>query len=161
DVPNSRPTRERVPRPGVWEDAPPLVVVTPRQRRRRVGLVAVLGCTTVFGVLLGLAAFQTKIAGDQLRLDRVNADLREAQVRYETLRGEVARLESPANIVAQATKQGMVSPGAVTYLTPSADDVSAVVAATGDTSTQAPAAAPDGPRRNGWSTVKPLVGTNP
>jgi len=160
-VPEPRPTRVRAPRPGVWEDPQPLTIVSPRQRRRRFGVIAVLGCASAFGVLLGLAGFQTKIASDQLRLDRMNRELRDAQVQYESVRGDVARLESPANIVAQATKQGMVTPTGVTYLTPSVEDVAAVEAATGDPTQDAPASAPDGPRRNGWSTVKPLVGSGP
>ena len=48
--------------------------VVPRPRRRRAGLARRAGrASLVFGVMLGLVAFQAKIAADQLRLDQRRA----------------------------------------------------------------------------------------
>ena len=110
--------------------------------------------------MFGLVAFQAKIAADQLRLDHVNAQMRDAQATYERLRLAVAQLESPQTVIAAAEAKGMVVPDKVTYLTPSLEDVLAVALAEGRS--PAPVADPtSGDNASGWAAVKPLVGGTP
>ena len=101
-----------------------------------------LGVATLFALMLGLVAFQARIAQDQLRLDRVESELREAEARFAQLRLEVARLESPDRIVAEAERLGMQRPGPdeITYLAPPAGVAAEVLAAGGPQ----PAAGPAG-----------------
>jgi cell division protein FtsL len=135
------------------QNRPPLLVVPPRARRRRVGALAVLFGVTVFAVMLGLTAFQTKIAQDQGRVDRLERETRLVQLQFEKLRLEVARLQAPEHIVAEAKARGMVTPDQVTYVVPSPEAVAAVTAA-------GAAASPggrDGSATSSWAALKPIV----
>jgi hypothetical protein len=144
---------------GEHESAPALRIV-PRVRRRRAGLVAAVVCLCVFGIMLGLVAFQAKIAADQLRLDHVNSEMRDAQANYDRLRLAVAQLESPQTVIAAAKDKGMVVPSKVTYITPTLADVLAVALAAGRG--PAPVADPtSGDNSSGWAAVKPIVGGTP
>jgi len=84
----------------------PQLVVVPR-RRRAARLIAV-GCTIVFGLMLGAAAFQTQLARRQLTLDTMDRNIRAAHTQYDVLRRERAELRSPGRLVAEATQLGMV-----------------------------------------------------
>jgi cell division protein FtsL len=157
-VPSRRHDREQEP-VGAEKRRPDLRIV-PRVRRRRAGLIAVLACVVVFGVMLGLVAFQAKIAADQLRLDRVDQETNRAQIEYERLRVIVAQLESPQAVVSAAEAKGMVVPDKVTYVTPSVGDVLAVATAEG----RAPASDSTGTAQDAtsaWEAVKPYVGGTP
>jgi hypothetical protein len=84
----------------------PQLVVVPR-RRRAARLIAV-GCTLVFGLMLGAAAFQTQLAQRQLTLDTLDRNIRDAHEQYDVLRRERAELRSPGRLAAEATNLGMV-----------------------------------------------------
>jgi hypothetical protein len=84
----------------------PQLVVVPR-RRRAARLIAV-GCTVVFGLMLGAAAFQTQLARRQLTLDTMDRDIRAAHEQYDVLRRERAELRSPGRLALQAGNLGMV-----------------------------------------------------
>jgi hypothetical protein len=84
----------------------PQLVVVPR-RRRTARLVAA-GCTVVFGLMLGAAAFQTQLARRQLNLDTMDRDIRAAHEQYDVLRRERAELRSPGRLAEEAAKLGMV-----------------------------------------------------
>jgi cell division protein FtsL len=141
------------------ESAPSLRIV-PRVRRRRAGLLAAVVCLSIFGIMLGLVAFQAKIAANQLQLDKVNAQMQDAQATYDRLRLAVAQLESPQTVIAAAKDKGMVVPAKVTYITPSMEDVLAVALAQGRS--PAPVADPtSGDNTSGWAAVKPIVAGTP
>ena len=136
------PSRQRAAAPARKEQERPALKVVPRRvRRRRAGVVLSLGVVTLFVLMLGLVAFQARIAQDQLRLDRVESDLREAEAHFAQLRLQVARLESPDRIVAEAERLGLQRPGPeeIAYLAPPAG--------TGDVSD--------------WSNLKPLLSGQP
>src|SRR3954469_9658960 len=80
----------------------PALRIVPATRRRTWGIVVSLACGAVFAVMLGLTTFQARIAADQLQLDHLHGQVTDAQARYEQLRLEVARLESPTRLVAAA-----------------------------------------------------------
>ncbi len=90
-----------------------------RGGRRRGRLVAGL-VVAVAGGLLALVASQVVLTQGQFRLDRLQSRAAAEQARYERLRLQVAELEAPSRVVAVAQERlGMVSPPAVTYLSPS------------------------------------------
>jgi cell division protein FtsL len=156
------PRREREigQEPAGAEKRRPDLRIVPRLRRRRAGVVALLVCVVVFGVMLGLVAFQAKIAADQQRLDRIDQQTSNAQTEYERLRVIVAQLESPQTVISAAEGKGMVVPDNVTYITPSMNDVLGVALAEGRaTATTTSGAADDA--TSAWEAVKPYVGATP
>ena len=148
---------------------PPLRVVrpgelSPKVRRRRAGAAAVLAVLLVFGGLFGLAVCQAIMAQNQMRLDRLDREVADAQARYQRLRLRVAELESPERIVAAAQERlGMVPPETVRYLSPSGEAAGEVRAAA---ATPPPEQTDDG---NGggtgggaaWAAIKPYLGGRP
>ena len=156
------PRREREPghEPAGAEKRRPDLRVVPRSRRRRAGLVALGVCVVVFGVMLGLVAFQAKIAADQQRLDHIDQETSNAQTEYERLRVIVAQLEAPQAVISAAESRGMVVPDKVSYITPSLNDVLGVALAEG----RAPAATSGtgaDHATSAWEAVKPYVGATP
>jgi cell division protein FtsL len=140
-------------------ERPALRVVAPA-RRRTWGIVASVACGAVFAVMLGLTTFQARIAADQLQLDRLHGQVTDAQARYEQLRLEVARLESPTRVVAAAKGLGMVQPSQPMYLSPDAADVATATAATGD-ATSAPTDVEPAAGRSDWENMKSTVDGTP
>lgn len=141
------------------EQRPALKVVPRRVRRRRAGLVIGVGVTFVFVLMLGLVAFQAKLAQGQMRLDRTERQLREAETRYAQLRLEVAQLEAPTRVIEEARRLGLVRPAPedVTYLVASADALGQVAAAGGAEPDQ-PAGTADASE---WAELKPLLQAAP
>jgi cell division protein FtsL len=131
--------------------------VVNRSQRRRFRLTPKTGVTLTvlgFGALFGVAVSHALLIEGQLRLDRLDQQVAEEQARYERLRLDVAGLESPERILADAQEMGMVPPEEVTWLTPdqAADPAAADPAAD-------PAA--DSTATTNWEDVKPYLGTNP
>jgi hypothetical protein len=121
--------------------------------------MAVAACTVVFGIMLGLVAFQAKIAADQARLDRIDKDTAAAQADYARLRLQVVQLEAPQNVIDAAKKSGMVTPTTVDYVTPSVADVVAADTAAGRGTGQNDSAPT--PSADDWAKLKPIVGGAP
>ncbi|HEX2849185.1 MAG TPA: cell division protein FtsL [Acidimicrobiales bacterium] len=102
----------------------------------------------VFGVVVAHVA----IAQGQFQLEQLRESSAQKQAEYDRLRLQVAELESPERIVADAQQRlGMVTPPGVTYLAPSADEPPAPANAAAADQRSADAAAAN----TGWSTVKP------
>ncbi len=118
--------------PDTW-DASPRVEVAPartplrvlpsehlerRARRRRARLTLTVAASLVAVSLLGVVAINVMIAQDQLRLDRLDAQRNVALAHRGQLQLQLAQLQSPARIVAQAEQRlGMVVPSKLTYVT--------------------------------------------
>jgi cell division protein FtsL len=149
----ARPAEERP------QQQPPLKVVPRQVRRRRAGLVIAVGVTFVFTLMLGLVAFQARIAQGQMKLDRTERDLREAETRYAQLRLQVAQLEAPTRVIEEAEHLGLVRPAPkdVTYLRASSDVVGPVLAA-GGAEEDGPAGTADA---TDWASLKPLLQASP
>lgn len=125
-------------------------------------MVAGLVVVTLFSVMLGLVAFQTRLAQGQLRLDRLDRQTREEQLRFDRLRGQVAVLESPANVVAAARAQGMVPPDQIRYVAAPSAAVASLAASSGVAADGQGVVPPTGtPGTSDWSTVKPIIGGVP
>jgi cell division protein FtsL len=104
--------------PGPAHQRPELRVVEPR-RTLRTGPTFALGAVLAFAIAFAVVACQVALVQGQERLDQLDARIAESTGRYQQLRLEVAQLESPERIIATATADlGMVSPPAITYLTP-------------------------------------------
>lgn len=153
-APAVRPQPRPSPRPAPRRPQPArphLRVVRPEERtlRRLTPAGGIALTVLLFAVLAGLAGAHSLIAQGQIRLDRLDAEVRAEQARYQALRRDVATMESPERVVAAAEAQGMVIPDDLVYLQPvdpaaahgdDADSGAGAVAATGS-----------------WSTVKPML----
>ena len=126
--------------------------VTPKTRRRRARLAAAFTVCLIGAGLFATVAFHVVITQNQFRLDRLRDRATDQQARYQRLRLQVAELESPARIAAEAhDKLGMVQPPAVAYLAPQAPS-------TGRPSTPAQQQK-DG--SSDWSNVKSQLAAHP
>jgi cell division protein FtsL len=121
-----RPAREAAlggaPAPDVRPERAPLRVLPTehlerRARRRRARLTLTVAASLVAGSLLGVVAINVMISQDQLRLDKLDAQRNAALAHRGQLQLQVAQLQSPARIVAQAEQRlGMVVPSKLTYV---------------------------------------------
>jgi hypothetical protein len=153
----ARPAPRRAAEPRL--PARPGLKVVARRPRRRAGAAASVALVAVLGVLLGLAAFQTRLAQDQLELDRLEQGVREERLRFERLRGEEAVLLAPERIVAEGERLGLVTPPAVVYLPPDPAVVAAVAARAGG-ATAGKSSGVD-PAGSTWSGVKAFAEARP
>lgn len=93
--------------------------------------VVVVSCAVLFALLLGAVAFQTKLAQNQLALDRTERAVRDARERYDVLRRQRAQLRSPNRLALAADQLGMVpaETGELITLDPATVAIVAVAAA--------------------------------
>lgn len=105
---------------------------------RVVETIRVQKFSKVTSVLIGIAAvltlivvFQTVIAEQQLRLDKVTTDVRLARLHYDELRQRRAELRAPDYLREQAMMLGMSQGLSAQFEEIPADVVESVIAATG------------------------------
>ena len=117
----------RVARPPDHKGRPSrgLEVVERRRASKRVGglrrrrLLACSVAAVAVACVLGLVVSHVSLAQGQFELEKLQEKAAAEQARYEQLRLQVARLESPSRVVATAQERlGMVAPPNVTYLSP-------------------------------------------
>ena len=149
--------------PATRERRPQLRVVDePQPRRLNLGVVTALVVAAVFAVLFGLVVFHTLLLQNQQRLDHLDAQVSDAQAKYQSLRLQVAQLEAPQRIIDVAThKLGMVPPDGTTYLTPAADTGASTVAGASQGDATNETAAPSNVDAAAWNLVKPYLGAAP
>jgi cell division protein FtsL len=118
----------------------------------------VAGVLLACGIVFALAGVHVLLTQGQFRLERLQRQDADAQAQYVRLRLEVAQLESPGRIVAEAQERlGMVPPNAVTYLTPSGPvPAPHPAASTGGAKTRK---TPD--TTQGWAAAKPALARRP
>lgn len=109
---------------------PPELVVIPRTRRTI--RFAAIAFGVVFTMMLGLTVFQTRLAEDQLDIDRAEDGVELARSRFAELRKENAELRSPERIAAEAAKLGLVPGRTSAFITVDPAAVMAVAIAAGD-----------------------------
>ena len=143
--PKSLPARLRIVRP---------TETSPRIRRRRARLAVVALFALVAAGLFGLVALHVVLTQNQFRLDGLRSQASTEEAKYQRLRLEVAQLESPERIVAEAQQRlGMQQPPSVTYLTP----VNPAPAAAESAPAPDSALAAGGTDSTGWTEVKPKL----
>ena len=134
--PVTRPITRQVSRPVARQSRsrnnskPQLRVVQPvtRSKFSKVTLVIVT-LASLFGFIV---IFQTVIAEQQLRLDRVSTDVRLARQHYNELRQQRAELRAPAYLRAQAIMLGMWPGSGAKFEEIPAEVVTMVLASTGE-----------------------------
>jgi cell division protein FtsL len=106
--------------PAAEPRSPHLWVVRPETRSRRVTrLITGMLVVAVFAGLFAIVAVRVVLAQGQAEIDRLSQSIEAQQAAGQDLRLMVAELEAPAHVVAAARQRlGMVTPLAVTYLTP-------------------------------------------
>jgi cell division protein FtsL len=156
-------SHDESPRPlgEVGEPERHLRVVPLDGRRFRLTPKTGVGLTVaLFGALFGVAVSHALLIEGQLELDRLDQQVAEEQARYERLRLEVAELESPERILADAQELGMVAPEEVTWLTPDQPASDGTGGDGGSESAAGESAAGESPGTS-WVDVKPYLGTTP
>lgn len=102
-VSRTRPT-PRTARPAE-ADRPVLTVIEGGQRRYAKAMATATGVAVLmFCVVVGRA----HMAEQQMRLDRLNSDVRRARIHFDELRAARAELQSPDVLLTQARAMGMV-----------------------------------------------------
>jgi cell division protein FtsL len=115
-APRPEPRRRPVAEPR----QPHLWVVRPETRSRRVTrLITGMLVVAVFAGLFAIVAVRVVLAQGQAEIDQLSQSIEAQQAVRQDLKLTVAELEAPAHVVAAARQRlGMVTPLAVTYLTP-------------------------------------------
>lgn len=158
-APRPQPDRPSSPRPQLEVvTADRLAEAARRKLVRRLAMAAtVAAALSLFGVVVA----HVVLTQNQFRLDQLRDRSSLEQAEYDRLRLEVAELESPRRIVADAQQRlGMIVPPKVVYLTPSAEQavppvpVPLAAAATGGTQALGTTPRSD-PVAGGWTAVKP------
>ena len=120
-APGPQPLRRAPARGPVAPPRPQLRLVgepLPRPRRLTRLVTGALVVAT-FAILFAIVALRVLLAQGQVSVDRLTESIEARQAVQQDLRMAVAELEAPAQVVAAARQRlGMVTPGAVTYLTP-------------------------------------------
>lgn len=105
-------------------------VLARRAARRRARVLTGLAACVVTCALLIVAAANSVVVSQQIRLDNVRAQVASALTQDQNLQLQKAVLESPSRILYIAERRlGMVAPPGVTYLTPAAPTGGAASAA--------------------------------
>ena len=108
------------------ETRPKLTLVANEQKRYFRAFVLV---ATLIGAMFMVVTLRTKLADQQMKIDKLNYDISRARQHFDQLRADRARLQSPEQLIAQARVMGMVpSRGVKVVSVPAA--VAAEVAAT-------------------------------
>lgn len=101
----SRRTVGPTGRAATSETAPILTVIHGGQSRY---VRVVVASATVIVVMLCVVAGRAHMAEQQLRLDKLNQDVRRARAHFDSLRAERAELQSPDVLIARARSMGLV-----------------------------------------------------
>jgi hypothetical protein len=110
-------------------------------------------------LMLGLVVFQTRIAQDQLVLDRLEVQVRDARARYDLLRRERAELRAPERIASAAAELGMEQGTIDEFVSVPADVAAEVYAAAGQLQDDRFRSETD--HLEEWSDVKSSIGGRP
>jgi cell division protein FtsL len=131
-----------------------LEVVRDEAKRLQLRLTPRAGVTLtvlLFAALFAVAVSHALLIESQSHLDQLDDQVAEEQARYQRLRMDVAELESPERIMADATEMGMVPPADPVWITPDRP------VAAGSEDTESSTDSTD----TSWSEVKPILGSTP
>jgi hypothetical protein len=87
------------------DDRPKLVLV-PQSDRRYLRVFTVVALLVV--VMFCIVSLRAHMAQQEMRLDKLNYDITRARAHFETLRAERANLQSPGQLMNQASLMGLV-----------------------------------------------------
>ncbi len=115
-----RPSPRALPAAAPARSRPDLRVVGAPARRSRSGLVVVASTVVVFAALLAGAVAHSLLVGNQVRLDQLGTQVRVEQELLQQEELELATLQSPPRITAQAERLGMAPADTQVWLSPDA-----------------------------------------
>lgn len=115
-VARTAPALPRPARPAPERDRRPHLRIVPPARPRRGAALAVAALLVVCGALLGTAVLHTMLVSGQRQVDQLEEEIRATEQANQARRLSVAELESPARVVEEAERDGMVDPDEVTWL---------------------------------------------
>jgi cell division protein FtsL len=110
-------------------ERPELRVLAPIKKTRYSRATGIIVGVTALAVLVVM--FQTVIAQQQLKLDKITTEVRLARFHYDELRQQRAELRAPDNLREQAMLLGMSQGVAASFSEIPSDVVAMVLAATG------------------------------
>ena len=87
-------------------DNRPKLVLVPQSDRRYLRVVTVVALVVV--VMFCIVSLRAHMAQQEMRLDKLNYDITRARAHFETLRAERANLQSPGQLMNQASLMGLV-----------------------------------------------------
>lgn len=126
-----------------------LQVVGNSRRAMRFGVV--LGIA-LFGVMFAVTAFQTKLAENQLQIDRTEEQIAAQRELYDQLRLQSATLRAPERLTTDAKALGMQPAGPVEFVPVDPAAIAAVAVSTADLDEDRVRPAPD--PLDAYGTVK-------
>ena len=85
-------------------------------RRRRIAAILAPALVLVFLAMLGITTFQTRMAEDQVQLDRLLVKVDKARALQQTLERQQAELRSPVRLGREASRLNLVSAEAVGFV---------------------------------------------
>lgn len=94
----------------------------PQRHQRRSGAVVVVAALLVFGSLLTSAVLHGLLVSGQATIDRLDADLQDGRTALAQEKLELANLQAPARIAAEAELLGMVPADGQHWLSPGTGD---------------------------------------
>jgi hypothetical protein len=108
-----RPDRERSARSAAKRPALRILESRPARRGRR---IRALAASLVAGSLLAVVVAHSVLAEDQVRLSAAQQQVAAEEAVHRQLLATVAAAENPAQILAEAARLNLVTPGTVTQL---------------------------------------------
>lgn len=87
-------------------DNRPKLVLVPQSERRYVRVFTVMAVAVA--VMFCIVSLRAYMAQQEMRLDKMNYDITRARAHFETLRAERANLQSPGQLMNQASLMGLV-----------------------------------------------------
>lgn len=95
-----------VPAPRDGRDNRPKLVLVPQSDRHYLRVFTVVAI--VVAVMFCIVALRAHMAQQEMRLDKLNYDITRARAHFETLRAERANLQSPGQLMNQASLMGLI-----------------------------------------------------
>jgi hypothetical protein len=87
-------------------DNRPKLVLVPQSDRRYLRVITTVVLIAI--LMLGIVSLRAYMAQQEMRLDKLNYDITRARAHFETLRAERANLQSPGQLMNQASLMGLV-----------------------------------------------------
>lgn len=136
---------------------------TAGQRQHRARLILFSGIGAALAVMFALVYLHVVLAQRQIQLDRMTSVVTTREGQYQALRLEVARLESPQQIISTAEgKLGMRPPASVVYVSPPAGSSVSPSSRSMVGSTAKPAATSAAPAGDAeWPRIKAALAGRP
>ena len=133
-TPTKKKVTTRTARERSAQASPIARAVTQRDVSKRTRRLVFGGLGLAFlaiGMMLLVVVFQTRIAGTQMNIDKIESEISAERERYNALRLERSSLRNPARLVSEATAFGMIPGNGTDFVSVDPMTVAQVLVATG------------------------------